>query len=75
MKYLIKGDTFQIKEDLKAYACRWILEKKCWVTPDIEKDELSFKKIDSLARAVDAELIPVKLSKKEEEIQRILNNG
>ena len=73
MKYLIKGNTYQIKEDLKSHACRWSPEKKCWVTPDLKKDKLSYKKIDSLAQAVDADLIPVELSKQEDEIQRILN--
>jgi len=75
MKYLISGNTYQIKEDLKAHGCIWNPEKKLWETPWLEKDELSFKRLQSLTLACDASMIPFKLDGKEKIIQEILAKG
>lgn len=73
MEYLIIGNTFPIKEDLKAHGCHWDKEKKCWKTPYLEKQELSFKRLESLTLAVGAEMVPINLTEQSKKIQEIIN--
>lgn len=73
MKYYIKGNTYQIKEDLKSFGCTWDAKLKRWNTPYLEKNELSFKRINSLVDVCNAEMIPVKLSRECKRIQDILD--
>ena len=73
MKYFITGNSYQIKEDLKAFGCYWDNNKKRWETPTLIKDELVYKRIKSLCEAVGADINPEKLTKECETIQSILN--
>ena len=74
-KYKIKGNTYSIKEDLKSWGCIWDANEKCWVTPPMDKESIEYKRIDSISMAVDADLIPEKLSEECKKIQSILSNA
>jgi len=70
--YKITGNTYEIKEDLKARNCKWNTIEKCWVTPSLTTDEISYKQLTSITNAVGAYMIPVKLSGDCKKIQDIL---
>jgi hypothetical protein len=73
-QYLIKGgNTYSIKEDLKAHACSWDSKNKAWKTPPLDKDEVSYKMIKSLCDCVDSNMIPLDLTEDEKRIQEIIN--
>jgi len=73
MKYYITGNSFSIKDELKSFACTWNKERKAWHTIDLEKDELTYKRLKSLCNTFDLDMNPEKLSPECEEIQKILS--
>ena len=73
-EYYLRGNTYQIKEDLKAHACVWCPGQKAWKTPPIIEGEMDFKLIESLATAVGAQMYPIELSEECQKIQDILRN-
>ena len=76
MNYFIRGgNTYDIKDDLKAWGCVWNPIEMCWETPWInrESEEITYKKIESLCNAVGARLIPKKLNSECQKIKSILN--
>lgn len=74
MKYLITGNSFPIKDELKSFGCIWKPEKKAWETILLTKDEIAYKRLKSLCDTFDLDMNPVKLDPECEKIQRILNN-
>ena len=74
MRYFIIGNSYPIREDLKAWACSWDQKRKCWVTPTMEKDEIMYKRIKSICESFGLDLVPER-SKHEHisKIQEILN--
>ena len=76
MEYLIIGDTYQIKEDLKTWGCFWRPNEKAWATPWIEfKDTIEYKRLNGLAMAVGARMVPIELNDECQNIQDILNTN
>ena len=73
MDYWIKNgrsNSFDLKEELKAWGCVWVAEKKMWRLNATTQDDLDYKAIKNLGFI----LIPLQMSKECEDIQRILNN-
>ena len=73
-QYVISGNTFPIKKELKAHACIWDSDKKAWITPELEKDELSYLILKSVVGAAGASMVPLALTGEAKKIQAILNN-
>lgn len=71
-RYVVRGSTFQIKDDLKAFGCEYQGKKKIWVTPSIEKGSLPYKRLKSMAEAVGGNLEPLKLEGQAKVISDIL---
>ena len=69
MDFWIKGDTFEIKDDLKSLGCRWDPKKRLWKIHNTNKEDSIFITIKQLG----CELIPIKLSPECQKIQTILN--
>ena len=72
--YYVYGNTYNIREDLKAWGCIWDAKRKEWKTPPMSKDEPMYRQLSSLALAVGGGLTPEKLSKECQKIQDILND-
>lgn len=73
MEYYIRGDTYPIKEDLKAWGCHWVPDLKAWETPYLEKEEIAYKRLKGLTESCNAFMDPVILNKECQKIQDILN--
>lgn len=71
-EYHIYGSTYAIKDDLKAWGCTWVNDKKCWKTPPMEKSERMYVQLKSLAEAAGAHFEPVPQTVSEKQIQEIL---
>lgn len=72
MQYEIYGNTYNIKDYLKAHDCRWDSVKKCWRTQELEKDNLTYKQLKSISEAHDCDFLPLVLSNECNKIQSIL---
>ena len=73
--YYITGNTFNIKEDLKANGCKWDNDNKRWLTLPMDKEDFKYKLLESLCNAVDADMVPRNLSGDAKKIQEILNGN
>lgn len=73
MEYYLKGDTYAIKEELKAHRCFWDEGKRAWRTPYLEKDSERFKRIESICLAFGIQMIPVQLTGECKTVQEILS--
>lgn len=73
MKYYLSGDTYQIKDDLKAFGCKWDGVLNRWTTPEIFIDEVIYKKLKSLMQAIGGHIIPSQQTQQIRKIQDILN--
>lgn len=62
------GNTFKIKEDLKAHRCKENSQNKTWTTQPLTKHDTRYKMLKSLTSAVGAEMYPVSSNN----IQKIL---
>ena len=69
------GNTYDIREDLKAWCCVWDPGRRAWKTVFLKEDEVAYKRIKSICDANDCVMTKVKLSKEAQDIQRILNKG
>ena len=67
--YWIKGDTFPVKEEIKAWGGYYVPEKRCWRVDCTEPSDPAYKALKGL----DCELVPVVLSPECQRIQDILN--
>lgn len=72
MKYRITGNTYKIKDNLKAYGCTWEPDNKAWITPELLKNEQRFKALKSLTTVHNADMNPVSLSPECQTIQDII---
>lgn len=72
-RYYIEGNTYPIKDDLKAYGCTFDGDKKSWVTKSIEFNGITYKKIKSLVDAVGADMYAMVLQGQAKTIQDILH--
>lgn len=72
-RWVIKGNTYQVKDDIKAFGCRWDNDKKAWITPELSKEDLQFKRLKGLVEACDGEIFPLVLTGQAKTIQDILN--
>jgi hypothetical protein len=75
MNYIISGDTFSIKEDLKSCGCHWDPKKKAWITPFLEKDGPLYAKINTICRYSDVKIVLEQMSAECKKIQDILNRS
>jgi len=74
-QWMIQGKTYDIKDELKANGCRWDRANRVWITKFIDDNSICLKKIASLCRAVDAEIIPKQTTSDCLAIDDILNKG
>lgn len=74
MKFIIIGNSFPIKDDLRALGCEWDKAKRYWKTPSLEREDLNYKRIKSICTSFSLDLVP--LRPREEhvgKIQEIIN--
>jgi len=58
LEYYIIGNSYEVKEDLKAMGCKWSPAPiKKWRTPKLKKDEFRLIRIENLARATGCTLV------------------
>ena len=74
-KYIITGNTFDIKDDLKAYGCRWDANLKAWVTKLIEHGSRSHLALTSICKSAGVYMDKVAVTEKAKKIQTILIKG
>jgi len=71
--YVISGNTFEIKEDLKAFGCVWDANRKAWLTKYICKSTVHFQRLESVVKAAGGHVCPLYLTGQVKTIQDILN--
>lgn len=70
MDYWVKGQTYELKEELKEWGCIWDGGRRMWKLCGIKsKEDPAYKEIVLLG----CKLIPMKLSDDCQKIQDILN--
>lgn len=73
-RYNLTGPLYDIREDLKAFNCKCDPSTKewTWVTPSLEKDSVTYRRIKSLVTACDGHMTPRDLIGQPKIIQDIL---
>ena len=68
--YWIKGNSYELKEEIKHWGGVWVPEKRMWKIHYTNSNQGDYKQLEKLG----LKLIPINLSPECKKIQDILNN-
>lgn len=74
-KYIITGNTYGIKEELKKYNCNYSVDKKAWLTGLIKPGSSYFLELELLCKSNACYINKIAQTEHAKKIQSILIKG